>query len=180
MQFANLVTNSPIAIFSKEIKIKKYLNFKGKFMATDSGVINDLRHLLANTYILYTKTQNFHWNVTGELFFILHEVFEKQYKELAEAIDILAERLRALNVFVPGTLQQFQELSNIKSDPEIPSAESMIKELLNDHEHIIEQLYKMMQTAEDEGDHATMDMMIERQTDHQKTAWMLRSCLSTI
>lgn len=146
-------------------------------MATNKRVINDLRHLLANTYVLYTKTQHFHWNVTGELFFMLHAAFEKQYEELAEAVDTLAERLRALNEYAPGTFQQFLELADLKATGNIPSAESMIKELLDDHEHITNQLEKMIKTAEEEEDQATMDMMIERQTHHQKTAWMLRSSL---
>ncbi len=146
-------------------------------MNNDNPVIRDLCHLLADTYTLYLKTQFFHWNVTGKLFFMLHAAFEVQYKELAEAIDLVAERLRALNCYAPGTYQQFQEIAGIKSSTNIPQAEEMIRELLSDHEHIIKELAKMINTAEEEGDQATMDMMIERQTEHQKTAWMLRSSL---
>lgn len=139
--------------------------------------IKELRRLLADTYVLYTKTQNFHWNVSGELFFMLHAAFEKQYRELAEAVDVLAERLRALNVLAPGTFAQFLELATVKADVNIPSAEAMIQELLNDHVNIAEKLHKMIEIAEEENDQATMDLFIERQTYHQKTAWMLRSSL---
>jgi starvation-inducible DNA-binding protein len=140
-------------------------------------VAKDLCHLLADTYTLYLKTQNFHWNVTGELFFMLHAAFEEQYKALAEAIDLLAERLRALNCYAPGSYQQFQEIATIKSRTDVPQAKEMIRELLEDHEHLVKELERMIQTADEKGDQATMDMMIERQTEHQKTAWMLRSNL---
>lgn len=146
-------------------------------MNQNEQVIKDLRHLLADTYVLYTKTQNFDWNVTGELFFMLHAAFEKQYQELAEAIDLIAERLRALRVSAPGTFEQFIELAGIKSGSTIPPAEAMIKELVDNHEHLAKELEQMIKTAEKSNDQATMDMMIERQTHHQKTAWMLRSCL---
>jgi starvation-inducible DNA-binding protein len=149
-----------------------------RVMDTSNHVIRDLRHLLADTYVLYTETQYFHWNVTGELFFMLHEAFEKQYEELALAVDLLAERLRALNDFVPAILKQFQELSALPSSNNVPNAEGMIKTLLDGHAHIADELGGMIQTADKENDQATMDMMIERQTYHQKTAWMLRSCLS--
>lgn len=146
-------------------------------MTQESPVIKDLRHLLSDTYILYTKTQNFHWNVTGKLFFMLHAAFEKQYEELADAVDLIAERLRALQVQAPGTFAQFQKFGGIKVNDSIPSAEDMIRELLGDHEHLVNELQKMIETAEEEGDQSTMDMMIERQTHHQKLAWMLRSSL---
>jgi starvation-inducible DNA-binding protein len=144
-------------------------------MTTESRVIKDLRHLLADTYTLYLKTQNFHWNVTGELFFMLHAAFEKQYEQLADAVDVLAERLRALGVYAPATYEQFHELAGIKFSRGIPSAQGMILELLQDHEYLTNELQRMIQTADKEGDQSTMDMMIARQTEHQKTAWMLRS-----
>lgn len=144
-------------------------------MANDSRVAQNLSHLLADTYVLYLKTQHFHWNVTGKLFFMLHAAFEKQYEELAEAVDVLAERLRALNVYAPGTFQQLQEISGIKVSPEIPNADGMLRELLANHEHIVEELQTMIEIADEEGDEPTMDLMIERQAYHQKTAWMLRS-----
>lgn len=153
------------------------LELKEKLMANDSRVIKDLTHLLADTYVLYLKTQNFHWNVRGPLFFMLHAAFEKQYEELAEAVDVLAERLRSLDVQAPGTFEKFQSIAGIKSSQSIPDAQSMIRELLEGHEHLTEELHRMIQTADEEGDQATMDLMIERQTHHQKTAWMLRSSL---
>jgi starvation-inducible DNA-binding protein len=147
-------------------------------MANNNRVVKDLCHLLADTYALYLKTQNFHWNVTGKHFFMLHLAFENQYKELAEAIDLIAERIRALNVFAPASFQQFQELAGIKSETSIPSDENMLTELCQGHEHLVNELQTMIERAEEEGDQATMDMMIERQTHHQKLAWMLRSSLS--
>ncbi len=146
-------------------------------MNNDSRVIKDLCHLMADTYVLYLKTQNFHWNVTGELFFMLHAAFEKQYEELAEAIDVLAERLRALKVQAPGTFNQFQKIAGIKANENIPAAQEMVRELLGDHEHLANELQEMIENAEEEGDQSTMDLMIERQTHHQKVAWMLRSSL---
>lgn len=146
-------------------------------MNNDSRVIKDLCHLMADTYVLYLKTQNFHWNVTGESFFMLHAAFEKQYEELAEAIDVLAERLRALKVQAPGTFNQFQKIAGIKANENIPAAQEMVLELLGDHEHLANELQEMIENAEEEGDQSTMDLMIERQTHHQKVAWMLRSSL---
>jgi starvation-inducible DNA-binding protein len=143
-----------------------------------NNVVKDLCHLLADTYTLYTKTQYFHWNITGELFFMLHEAFEKQYKELAEAIDVLAERIRALGQFAPGTFKEFQEIASIKLEPKIYSAQEMVKELLLGHEHLVQELEKMIKSAGEEGDEATMDLMIQRQAHHQKLAWMLRSSLN--
>jgi starvation-inducible DNA-binding protein len=144
----------------------------------NNHVVKDLRHLLADTYTLYTKTQYFHWNVTGELFFMLHEAFEKQYKELAEVIDVLAERIRALGQFAPGTFKEFQEIAGIKLEPKIYSAQEMVKELLQGHEHLVQELEQMIKRTGEEGDEATMDLMIQRQAHHQKHAWMLRSSLS--
>lgn len=146
-------------------------------MSNENLVVNDLRQLLANTYTLYTKTQNFHWNVTGELFFMLHSAFEEQYEELADAVDVLAERIRALNEFAPATFKLFQELSTVTSSDKIPSAIDMISELRDGHELIIGELDLMIKRAEEAEDQSTMDLMIERQTHHQKMAWMLRSCL---
>lgn len=147
-------------------------------MSQESRVIKDLCHLMSDTYVLYLKTQNFHWNVTGKLFFMLHAAFEKQYEELAEAIDVLAERIRALQAQAPGTFEKFQKVAGIKAGDAIPNAQGMISELLADHEHLANELQQMIETAEEEGDQATMDLMIERQTHHQKLAWMLRSSLN--
>lgn len=143
----------------------------------DDQVVKDLRHILADTYVLYTKTQFFHWNVTGPLFFMLHAAFEKQYEELAEAVDVLAERLRSLNQFAPGTMPQFAKITGLETKAELGSAITMISELLHDHEHLVRELQDTIENAEKAGDQATMDLMIERQTYHQKTAWMLRSSL---
>lgn len=147
-------------------------------MATENSVIKDLKHLLADTYILYTKTQHFHWNVTGNLFFMLHKAFEEQYEQLADAVDLIAERLRALKEPAIGSFEQFQKNAGIKSAQNIPDAQGMISELLADHEHLIQELQSMIRRADEAKDDSTMDMMIERQGHHQKLAWMLRSSLS--
>jgi starvation-inducible DNA-binding protein len=139
---------------------------------------NELSKLLADTYTLYLKTQNFHWNVTGELFPSLHSFFEKQYEELADAVDVLAEQIRALNAYAPGTFKQFQELMSLKEETTIPNAQKMIQILLNNHEHIIDYLPDMIEKAQKHGDEATADVFIERLRAHQKTAWMLRSSLA--
>lgn len=117
-------------------------------MPQESRVIKDLCHVVADTYILYLKTQNFHWNVTGPLFFMLHAAFEKQYEELAEAVDVLAERIRALNCQAPGTFAQFKQIAGIKENDSIPDAQGMIKELLSDHEHLVAELQTMIENAE--------------------------------
>ncbi len=93
----------------------------------------EMKRFLADTYILYVMTQNFHWNVTGPLFHSLHSLFEKQYVELAEAADLIAERIRALGLFAPGTLRDFTELSSLHEDTQIPEAEEMIQRLIEGH-----------------------------------------------
>ncbi len=138
-------------------------------------VIEGLTHLLADTYVLYVKTQNFHWNVTGPHFIAYHEMFENQYNELANAVDVLAERIRALNAMTPASLSDFLKMTGLTEAKNNLKAPAMIQTLLKDHEHIahqIEQLFEVMAAA---GDEVTMDILIQRKTAHDKTAWMLRS-----
>jgi starvation-inducible DNA-binding protein len=138
---------------------------------------DELTHLLAGTYSLYLKTQNYHWNVTGPNFHSLHLMFEEQYKQLAEAIDVIAERIRALKIKVPASFSQFMKLSVLKDENSAPTSKEMIKHLLKDHETIILQAYNILPKASKAQDEATMDLLIERIREQEKTAWMLRSCL---
>jgi len=140
-------------------------------------IADELTHLLADTYTLYLKTQNFHWNVTGPLFSALHPLFETQYQELADAVDVIAERIRALGSFTPASFSEFQKLSSLKESAGNLSAEQMIKILAKDHETISEQLLIIFQHTEKANDQATIDLLTERMRAHDKTAWMLRSSL---
>src|SRR5688572_7497049 len=118
-------------------------------------VVSALSKVLADTYVLYVKTQNYHWNVTGELFYSSHLFFENQYEELSEAVDLLAERIRGLNEIAPGTMQQFLDLSSLKETNQIPSAQKMIQNLYEDHEVIIKELTKNIPLAQKLGDEGT-------------------------
>ncbi|EKD72320.1 MAG: hypothetical protein ACD_45C00703G0005 [uncultured bacterium] len=134
-----------------------------------------LTKLLADTYTLYLKTQNFHWNVTGPHFHSLHGMFEEEYTELAGAVDEIAERIRALGAHAPGSFTDFLKLTSIKEETGIPTAQDMVKKLLQDHETVIKHIESLMPIATAASDEATLDLLITRSEIHQKTAWMLRS-----
>ena len=134
-----------------------------------------LAKLLADTYTLYLKTQNFHWNVTGPHFHSLHGMFEEEYTELANAVDEIAERIRALGAVAPASFVEFLKLTSIKEETGTPAAIDMVKKLLADHETIIAHLQSLMPVAQSLNDEATLDLLITRTEVHQKTAWMLRS-----
>lgn len=134
-----------------------------------------LSGFLADSYMLYVKTQNFHWNIEGEGFYFLHKMLQEQYEDLAEAVDMIAERIRGLKVKSPGTMKEFLELSALKEGQGSLSDKAMIKALLSDHEHIIKSLLQKIKEAASEGDEGTADMYIERLRVHEKTAWILRS-----
>ena len=136
-----------------------------------------LSHFLADTYTLYLKTHNFHWNVTGPMFNTLHLMFEGQYNDLWMSVDTIAERIRSLGFPAPGTYAQFSELASIKETKGIPKAESMIEELVQGHEAVIRIGRKVFKTAEAASDEATCDLLNQRVQYHEKTAWMLRSLL---
>lgn len=137
-----------------------------------------LSKLLADTYTLYLKTHNFHWNVTGPMFNTLHLMFEQQYNELALAVDLIAERIRALGFFAPGSYGEFSKLSSIKEEPSIPQAEEMIKLLVEGNEAIVKTARLVFPTAERANDESTCDLLTQRMQVHEKTAWMLRSMIS--
>ncbi len=137
-----------------------------------------LCQLLADSYTLYLKTQNYHWNVKGSHFRSLHLLFDEQYKELAEAIDLIAERIRALGYSAPGSYRAFTKLATIKEAPENPPpALNMIAELAADHEAMAKKVSKIYQEAENIGDEVTSDLAVKRGSAHEKNVWMLRSNL---
>lgn len=136
-----------------------------------------LSRLLADTYTLYLKTHNFHWNVTGPLFNSLHLMFEEQYNELALAVDAIAERIRALGFPAPGSYAQFAELTSIREETDVPSAEEMIAQLVSDQEAVVRTARSVFPIVERANDQPTADLLTQRMQVHEKTAWMLRSLL---
>lgn len=139
-----------------------------------------LQKLLASSYTLYLKTQNFHWNVTGPDFHSYHLMFQSQYEELAEAIDEMAERIRALGYFPEGSFESFIKMSLIKGINKLLSSMKMIEVLLHDHETLIGYLREKLPFSEQVEDGATADFINSRLAVHEKTAWMLRSILTKI
>lgn len=140
-------------------------------------IAGGLSKLLADTYTLYLKTHNFHWNVTGPMFQTLHLMFETQYNELALAVDLVAERIRALGFPAPGTYSEYVKLSSIKETEGVPKAQDMIKLLVEGQEAVVRTARSIFPTAEDAHDEATADLLTQRIQLHEKTAWMLRSLL---
>ena len=141
------------------------------------AVADGVSHVLADTYTLYLKTHNYHWNVTGPLFNTLHLMFETQYNELWMAVDLLAERIRSLGVFAPGSYAQFADLTVIPEADGVPSAEQMIADLVAGHEAVARTARKVFPAIERAGDESTADLLTQRLQEHEKTAWMLRSML---
>jgi len=137
-----------------------------------------LSKLLADTYTLYLKTHNFHWNVTGPMFQTLHLMFEAQYNELALAVDLIAERIRALGFPAPGTYQAFAALSSIAEAEGVPSADEMIRQLVAGQEAVVRTARSVFPMVEQAHDEPTADLLTQRMQVHEKTAWMLRSLLS--
>ena len=141
------------------------------------GLVTKMQVVLADTYLLYLKTQNFHWNVEGLNFLTYHELFERQYKDLAEAADNIAERIRALGSKAPGSFAEFSKLSHISEGDSSMDAKAMIKSLLEDQKKITKALKSALHQAQSEGDEPTADLMIQRLAIHEKNAWMLRATL---
>ena len=141
-------------------------------------IADGLSRLLADSYTLYLKTHNFHWNVTGPMFNTLHTMFEGQYTELATAVDEIAERIRALGEPAPGSYAQFAELTVISEETGTPSAEDMIRQLVEGQEAIARTARSVFPAAEKAGDEPTADLLTQRIQLHEKNAWMLRSMLA--
>lgn len=140
-------------------------------------VIENLKIVLADSYSLFLKTQNYHWNVTGPNFQALHSMFEGQYNDLFAAIDVIAERIRALGEKAPGSYASFEKVTNIKDGDVNHNATTMVKELAHDQDTIVKSLNETLKNAQAVGDEATADIMISRIEVHQKNAWMLNSSL---
>jgi starvation-inducible DNA-binding protein len=154
-------------------------------MAIDIGIkekdrkeiAKGLSHLLADTYTLYLKTHNFHWNVKGPMFQTLHLMFEAQYNELALAVDLIAERIRALDFPAPGTYREFGKLTSIKENEGVPVARDMIRQLVEGQETVIRTARSIFPLVDKCSDEPTADLLTQRMQVHEKTAWMLRSLL---
>lgn len=147
---------------------------------SDRKAITDgLSRLLADSYTLYLKTHNYHWNVTGPQFSTLHTLFESNYTELALAVDQIAERIRALGHRAPGSYREFNELASIEEEGDSPSATEMIKRLVAGQEAIVRTARSIFPAIEQARDEPTADLLTQRMQVHEKNAWMLRSLLET-
>ncbi|MCF6292800.1 MAG: DNA starvation/stationary phase protection protein [Robiginitomaculum sp.] len=143
------------------------------------AIANKISLLLADTYTLYLKTHNFHWNVTGPMFNTLHQMFEEQYTELALAVDEIAERIRALGEPAPGSYAQFSALSSIEEADGVPTARQMIKQLADDQDTVVRIARETVEITSAAGDEVSTDLLIQRMQVHEKTAWMLRAMLTS-
>jgi starvation-inducible DNA-binding protein len=140
-------------------------------------IADGLAHLLADTYSLYLKTHNFHWNVEGPMFNTLHLMFMEQYTELWNALDAIAERIRSLGYPAPGTYREFARLTSIEETPGVPDALAMVRLLVEGHEAVARTARATFPLADKGGDESTADLLTQRLQVHEKTAWMLRSLL---
>jgi starvation-inducible DNA-binding protein len=140
-------------------------------------IAEGLSQLLADTYSLYLKTHNFHWNVVGPRFRELHLMFEEQYTELATAVDVIAERIRTLGFPAPGTYTEFAKMSAVVETTGVPTANEMIRILTEDNETVVRTARRILPRAQDAGDESTASLIADRMVVHEKTAWMTRSLL---
>jgi starvation-inducible DNA-binding protein len=145
--------------------------------AARGEIADGLSRLLADTYSLYLKTHNYHWNVTGPMFNTLHLMFEEQYNELWIAVDLIAERIRSLGAFAPGSYSAFVQLSTIPEADGVPAAQEMIADLVAGHEAVARTARSVFPVADAAHDESTADVITQRLSVHEKTAWMLRSML---
>jgi starvation-inducible DNA-binding protein len=141
-------------------------------------IAEGLSKLLADTYTLYLKTHNFHWNVEGPMFNTLHLMFETQYNELALAVDAIAERIRALGHAAPGSYAAYSKLSSIKEETGVPKAEEMIRQLVDGQEAVARTARKVFPSVDKAHDEPSADLLTQRMQIHEKNAWMLRSLLA--
>lgn len=140
-----------------------------------SATTDNLKQVLADSYALYIKTQNFHWNVTGPNFQSLHLLFEGQYNDLFAAVDEIAERIRTLGDKAPGSFKAYSAITNIEDGDENASAEEMVKQLAEDQNKIVKSLNTALDSAQKDDDEATIGLLVDRITVHEKNGWMLRS-----
>jgi starvation-inducible DNA-binding protein len=141
------------------------------------AIADGLSRLLADTYTLYLKTHNYHWNVTGPMFNTLHLMFETQYNELALAVDLIAERIRALGYPAPGTYAAYSRLSSIQEEEGVPKAQDMIRKLVEGQEAVVRTARSIFPVVDEASDEPTADLLTQRMQIHEKNAWMLRSML---
>ncbi len=154
-------------------------------MAIDTGIpakdraaiSKGLGRLLADTYVLYLKTHSFHWNVEGPMFQTLHQMFMDQYTETWNAIDPIAERIRALGHYAPGSYREYMKLASVKETDGVPRAERMVRELIEGQEAVARTARSVLPLAEKANDQPTLDLLTQRLDIHEKNAWMLRSLL---
>lgn len=140
-------------------------------------IADGLSRMLADTYTLYLKTHNFHWNVTGSMFQTLHLMFMTQYTETWNAVDLVAERIRALGFPAPGSYKQFAALTSIKDSDGVPNAKDMIRQLVEGQETVVRTARDVLKIAEKANDQPTADLLTQRMAIHEQNAWMLRSLL---
>jgi starvation-inducible DNA-binding protein len=141
-------------------------------------IADGLSRLLADTYTLYLKTHNFHWNVTGPMFNSLHLMFETQYNELALAVDLIAERIRALDMPAPGSYSQYAKLSSIKEETGVPDWKEMVRQLADGQEAVVRTARKLFPAVDAAHDEPTADLLTQRMQVHEKNGWMLRALLN--
>jgi starvation-inducible DNA-binding protein len=146
--------------------------------ADRKAIADGLAHLLADSYTLYLKTHNYHWNVTGPMFQTLHLMFETQYTELALAVDLIAERIRALGFPAPGSYREFGQLTAIAEDEDAPDAQEMIRRLVAGQETVTRTARSIFPVVDKANDEPTADLLTQRMQLHEKNAWMLRSLLA--
>lgn len=149
----------------------------GLTKAERTEVSRELTKVLADSFAVYMKTHGYHWNVRGPEFFTLHTLLEQQYRDMWEALDEIAERIRALGEFAPQGYATFANLSSIKDGEPDKDATSMLKELMKDHETLIATCRKAIEAADEDGDDVTVDLLTQRLASHEKFTWMLRSTL---
>ena len=142
-----------------------------------AAIAGGLSRLLADTYVLYLKTHSFHWNVEGPMFQTLHLMFMGQYTETWNAIDPIAERIRSLGHYAPGSYKQYVKLATVKESEGVPRAEKMIAELIDGQEAVARTARSVLPLADAANDQPTLDLLTQRLDIHEKNAWMLRSLL---
>ena len=142
-----------------------------------AAIAKGLSRLLADTYVVYLKTHNFHWNVEGPMFQTLHQMFMEQYTEAWNAIDLVAERIRSLGHYAPGTYREYLDLSRVKETPGHPKAEQMVRLLIEGQEAVVKTAREVLPVADKADDQPTLDLLTQRMQVHEKNAWMLRSLL---
>jgi starvation-inducible DNA-binding protein len=141
------------------------------------AIVQGLSKLLADTYVLYLKTHSFHWNVEGPMFQTLHQMFMEQYTETWNAIDPIAERIRSLGEYAPGTYREYALLTRIKETEGVPRAEEMVQLLIEGQEAVVRTAREALSVADAANDQPTLDLLTQRMQIHEKNAWMLRSLL---